>query len=130
MPGPPEGPSLRITTTSPGLMPCCSTTAKHSSSEAKTRAGPVCFRRSSPATLTTQPSGARLPRRMTRPPVGLSGFESGRTTSWPGVSCDAAAPLPHCLPGAGDRPPIQDARLVEPLRQDADPAGLEEILGD
>ena len=24
-----------------------------------------------PATLTTQPSGARLPRRMTRPPVGF-----------------------------------------------------------
>ncbi len=39
-----------------------------------------------PDIFTTQPSGARFPRRMTRPPVGLTGSVSGRTTRWPGVS--------------------------------------------
>ena len=48
------------------------------SSLSKTRAGPRWCARSWPATLTTQPSGARLPCRMTRPPVVLSGCASGR----------------------------------------------------
>ena len=34
-----------------------------------------------PATLITAPSGARLPRRITSPPVGFSGALTGRTTS-------------------------------------------------
>ena len=40
----------------------------------RTRApGPTCRRRSWPASFTTEPSGARLPRRIARPPVGDSG---------------------------------------------------------
>ena len=37
------------------------TAAKHASSESNTRAGPRCTVRSWPASLTAQPSGARLP---------------------------------------------------------------------
>ena len=47
------------------------TAAIASSSDSNTRAGPRCSRRSWPATFTTQPSGARLPCRITRPPVGF-----------------------------------------------------------
>src|SRR2546425_8025633 len=68
-----------MTSTSPGRMRRAWTAAKASSSRSKTRAGPRCFRRECPATLTTQPSGARLPFRMTSPPVDLRGFESGRS---------------------------------------------------
>ena len=46
-----------------------------------------------PEIFITAPSGARLPRRMTRPPLGLSGWPSGRTTSCPRVST-RVAPLP------------------------------------
>ena len=45
---------------------------------------------SEPADLRRRGSGARLPLRMTRPPVGLIGVASGRTTVWFGVS-DALA---------------------------------------
>ena len=41
MPGPPAGPSLRITTTSPGLIAWSLTAAKASSSDSNTRAGPL-----------------------------------------------------------------------------------------
>ncbi|MEA2309696.1 MAG: dihydroxy-acid dehydratase, partial [Thermoleophilaceae bacterium] len=67
----PEGPSLRMTMTSPGWIAFCSTAAKASSSHSKTRAGPSCLSRPFSDSLTTQPSGARLPRRIARPPVGL-----------------------------------------------------------
>src|SRR5579885_2779588 len=67
------------------------TAAIASSSRSKTRAGPRWKTRSWPAIFTTQPSGARLPRRMTRPPVGLSGSACGRTTTCPGVSAARAA---------------------------------------
>src|SRR5260221_693801 len=86
MPGPPAGPSLRITTMSPARIPCSLTARKHSSSDSKTLAGPTCFLRSVPASLTTAPSGARLPWRIARPPSALSGSDSGRTTSCPSVS--------------------------------------------
>ena len=42
--------------------------------------GPRCRRRSWPASLTTQPSGAREPWRIARPPVGLIGVSIGTTT--------------------------------------------------
>ena len=78
MPGPPAGPSLRMTTTSPALdLAACVTAAIAASSPSNTRAGPAWWRRSWPASLTTQPSGARLPRRIARPPVGLIGSSSG-----------------------------------------------------
>ena len=46
MPGPPAGPSLRITITSPALIVRWVTAAIASSSDSKTRAGPVWVRRS------------------------------------------------------------------------------------
>ena len=73
IPGPPFGPSLRITTTSPGWMSFAITAAKASSSRSNTRAGPRCSMRSWPESFTTQPSGARLPRRIAKPPFGLIG---------------------------------------------------------
>src|SRR5436305_15153 len=73
MPGHPAGPALRITTTSPALSARAVTAAIASSSDSNARAGPEWRRRSWPASLTTQPSGARLPRRIARPPVGLIG---------------------------------------------------------
>ena len=75
MPGPPDGPSLRITTTSFAWICCASTAANASSSDSNTRAGPLCSSRPWPDSFTTQPSGARLPRRIARPPFGLSGSD-------------------------------------------------------
>ena len=98
IPGPPAGPSLRMTTTSPGRMALAVTAAIASSSDSNTRAGPSCSRRSCPASLTTQPSGARFPRRMARPPVGLSGSSSGRTTRWPSASRVSRACSPIVRP--------------------------------
>src|SRR2546430_559104 len=67
-----------MTTTSPALISRRVTAAIASSSRSKTRAGPRWVVRSWPAIFTTQPSGARLPFRMTRPPVGLSGRAGDR----------------------------------------------------
>ena len=41
MPGPPDGPSLRITSTSPGTTRRRRSPPLHASSDSKTRAGPV-----------------------------------------------------------------------------------------
>ena len=98
IPGPPFGPSLRITTTSPGLMSFAITAAKASSSRSNTRAAPLCSIRSWPDSFTTQPSGARLPRRIAKPPFGLSAWSTGRTTSWPSVSSAASATAPIVWP--------------------------------
>ena len=59
MPGPPPGPSSRITTTSPARS-SAPDGGEASSSESKTRAGPR-WKAVWPASFTTQPSGARLP---------------------------------------------------------------------
>ena len=72
--------------TSPGLISRRCTAAKQSSSESNTRAGPVCLRRSWPASLTTAPSGASDPRRMAKPPDGLKAWAAERTTCCPGSS--------------------------------------------
>ena len=61
MPGPPAGPSKRITTTSPARMARACTAAKAASSESNTRAVPSNDSRPWPASLTMQPSGARSP---------------------------------------------------------------------
>src|SRR5439155_361622 len=88
-----------MTTTSPALIARRVTAAMASSSRSKTRAGPRCVVRSWPAIFTTQPSGARLPFRMTRPPLGLSGRSSGATTSCPGVSTARARPAADLVLG-------------------------------
>ena len=67
---------------------------------------------------------------MTRPPVGLSGSSSGRTTCWPEVSCDRVGLLADRPAGDGDRVAVKHAGLVESLGQNADAAGLVEVLGD
>ena len=86
------------------------TAAIASSSRSKTRAGPSWWTRSWPASFTTEPSGARLPRRIARPPVVLSGSSSGRTTSWPGVSLRLAGVLADRPAGDGLGVLVQDAR--------------------
>ena len=86
MPGPPLGPSLRMTTTSPDLIFLLVTAVIASSSDSKTRAGPRCSNRSCPLILATQPSGARFPFSTTSPPVFFSGLSNGAITSWPGAS--------------------------------------------
>src|SRR3546814_9583672 len=51
-----------MTMTEPSEISRFSTAAKASSSQSKTRAGPLNCKRCIPATLTIAPSGARLPR--------------------------------------------------------------------
>src|SRR5256885_10512137 len=76
---------------SPALIWLFSIAANAASSLSNTRAAPRKFKMLCPATLTTQPSGARLPFRIAKPPVGFSGLSFLRTTSCPGVSLAAAA---------------------------------------
>ena len=131
MPGPPAGPSLRMTTTSPASISPAVTAAIASSSPSKTRAGPSWWRRSWPASLTTQPSGARLPRRIARPPVGLIGSSSGRTTSWPWVSRASRGVLADRLAGDGRRVLVQQPGLDAGAgRATADAAGGVQVGGD
>ena len=92
--------------------------------------GPRCSMRSWPATFTTQPSGARLPLRMTRPPVDLSGSLSGRTTACPGVSLAPAGFIADRAAGDGQRVRVQQSGLEQALGDQRDTAGLVEIGGD
>src|SRR5206468_4128197 len=62
MPGPPLGPSQRMTITSLGLILPAFTAANESSSRSNTRAGPRWKSRFWPETLATHPSGAKLPQ--------------------------------------------------------------------
>src|SRR3546814_9206068 len=61
--------------------------------------GPRNFWFFMPATFTMAPSGAKLPRRPTTPPVGVRGLEQGRTTSWsdgrvtPSSCCSMVLPV-------------------------------------
>ena len=73
MPGPPLGPSYRITITSPDLYSLLDTALNASSSQSKHLAIPLNYFELRPATLTIAPSGARFPLRPTTPPV----FEIG-----------------------------------------------------
>src|ERR1700716_4662604 len=88
MPGPPLGPSYRITSTSPSLYFFFLTASKHASSPSKQRAGPVNFKSAIPATFTIAPSGARLPLSPTTPPLAESGLSAG------GGPAPALFPLP------------------------------------
>ena len=73
IPGPPAGPSYRITTASPALIAPAVTAAIASFSSSKTRATPYISAASNDALLTTAPSGAREPRSTVSPPVGWIG---------------------------------------------------------
>ena len=129
MPGPPAGPSLRMTTTSPALICPAVTAAIAASSPSKTRAGPLWWTRSWPESFTTQPSGARLPRRIARPPVGLIGSASGRTTSWPSVSVGRAGVLADRPAGDGLRVLVQQAGLEQARGDDGHAAGGVQVGG-
>src|SRR4029078_9890355 len=80
IPGPPFGPSHPMTMTWPGLTLPFFTAEKASSSRSNTIAGPRCDVFVWPETLATQPSGARLPRRIAMPPYPLRGWARGRIT--------------------------------------------------
>ena len=71
MPGPPLGPTLRMTTTQPGLMVSVSMAAMSAGLVINTRAGPrwASISGRTAASLTTAPLGARLPKSMASPPV-------------------------------------------------------------
>ena len=106
--------------TSLGLILAAFTAAKASSSRSKTRAGPRCTSFFWPETLATQPSGARLPRRMARPPSGLIGSSSACTTFWPGVSRAARASSPIVRPVtvisfSKSRPASSSRRATTPM---------------
>mmetsp|Transcript_27655 Transcript_27655/g.110745 ORF Transcript_27655/g.110745 Transcript_27655/m.110745 type:complete len:383 (-) Transcript_27655:695-1843(-) len=81
-PGPPLGPSYRMTTTEPGGICFSARAASMASSESKTFAVPVNDSPSLPVILATAPSGQRFPRMIWRCPVGLMGVARGRMTSW------------------------------------------------
>ena len=97
-----------MTTTSPALIRFPVTAVMASSSDSKTRAGPRWLRRSWPLILATHPSGARLPCRMTSPPVFFSGLSSGTMTSWPGVSTALSPSAAKVLPVTVMRDPRAD----------------------
>ena len=83
IPGPPLGPSYRMTTTSPATILPPLIAAIASSSHSNTRAGPSCTIISSTTAerFTTLPSGARFPLSTARPPVLLYGFSTVLMTS-------------------------------------------------
>src|SRR4030095_14979630 len=80
-PGPPLGPSFRLTSTSPLPTRPPVTAAKQSSSESNTLALPRKVRLSLPGIFTTEPAGARLPRSTARPPSAAIGGAPGGVTS-------------------------------------------------
>ena len=100
------------------------------SSLSNTRAGPRCCARSVPDSLSTAPSGARLPKRITRPPCGLSGRSIGRTTSWPGVSARLRRFLGQRPAGDRRRVAVDRARLDQPLDHERAAAGRVQVGGD
>ena len=106
MPGPPTGPSPRITTTSPGSIGRRDG-VEAASSPSKTPRG-ACGAALMALSFTTQPSGARLPLRMPRPPRGLD-RRVERRRSLPG-------PRSRSRPERARRASAGDGRgvLVEP----------------
>ena len=102
-----------------------------SSSDSKTRAGPSWWRRSWPASLTTQPSGARLPRRIARPPRGLDRVRpAGARPPGPRSRPPRAACSPMVRPVTVWRVLVQQAGLLEALGDERDAAGSVEVDGD
>ena len=97
------------------------TAADAASSLSKTRARTreLSDGRTRPA-LTTAPSGARLPLRITRPPVGLIGFASGRTTCCPDVSTASRASSPMVRPVTVMASPVEHAGVGQALHDEPD----------
>ena len=116
-------------TTSPALISRRCTAAKQASSESNTRAGPLCWRRSWPASLTTEPSGDSEPRMMAKPPRGLTGLPTGRTTSCPAVS-SAVLRLGDDARAVDGQALLEQPRLEEALGHQAHAAGALEIDGE
>jgi len=71
--------------------------------------------------------GARLPRRITRPPVGRMGSEAGRTTFCPGVSVASWAWSRHGLPSAARGLAVHALARQEALDHQAHASGPIEI---
>ena len=84
MPGPPLGPSYRMTRTVPFSMVPALTAASASSMELNTRARPEnrYMEGLTPDCFTTAPSGARLPQSTAMPPSGFWGCSMVRITSF------------------------------------------------
>ena len=79
IPGPPLGPSFRMTTTSPFLILLLNRASNASCSLSKTFAGPLKVSISIPATLTTDPFGDKDPFSIAMPPsfeIGLFGKDT------------------------------------------------------
>src|SRR3982750_2649365 len=92
-----------MTITSPGLIRLAMIAFMQAFSESKTRAGPVMTGFFRPVIFATQPSGARLPRRMARWPSLYIGLDHGRVTCWsPRGSARAACSL-RAVEGDGDK---------------------------
>mmetsp|Transcript_19711 Transcript_19711/g.53171 ORF Transcript_19711/g.53171 Transcript_19711/m.53171 type:complete len:217 (-) Transcript_19711:778-1428(-) len=82
-----------MTMTEPFFTLPSSTALSMSSSQSKHSAVPSKLRPSLPVILATEPSGARLPKRIWRWPLSLMGLESGKITSWPALRSGRAAKL-------------------------------------
>ena len=81
--------------------------------------GPRCCLRST-VSLTTQPSGARLPRRIRSEPLGLIGASIGRTTSWPRLLDDGGRDLAERRPADSRPPAVDESRFGELARDEPD----------
>ena len=123
MPGPPRGPSYRMTTTSPGLRVPSVTASIAPCSPSKTRAVPSKMSASKPADFTTAPSGASEPRRIDEP-AGLVDRVAHRVDDRAvGVRRgDLGQVLGHGLPGHGERVPVQQAGVQQRPEDDRDAA--------
>ena len=83
-----------------------------------------------PATFTTAPSGARLPLRMTRPPVGLSGFEQRPDDLLVRRLRGVARVVGDGPSGDGDRIGVQEAAVEQAPRDQRNAAGAVQIGRD
>ena len=100
------------------------------SSLSKTRAGPVCVRRSVPETLTTAPSGARLPRSPSQPARRLVRRGAGERRPRRRAPARRRRPRRACRPSTtGASPSMRPAR-DQLADQHGDAAGLVQVGGD
>ena len=65
-----------------------------------------------------------------RPPSGLSGLATGRTTSWPSASTAAAASSPIVRPLTVIASPCRTPHLLKSLEDQRHAAGPVEVGGD
>ena len=100
--------------------------AIQSSSESKTRAGPVILRLLIPETLATAPSGARFPRRMARWPSPVHRVFEPPNDVGIGVEFtgDREQILCNRLTGDGEAVAVEEAVLEQHLHHERDTARL------